>query len=80
MPLMYSIFEIIQILFMGEFWIMVADHDQTLVFVLFMPFPQRRNYGFAVNSTKGPHIHKDHLPSQTHQTERSISVEPNLVF
>ena len=56
--------EIIQILFVIEFGVMVADNDQPLVRVFRVPFPQRGNRAFAVYSPEGPHVNQYDLTSQ----------------
>jgi hypothetical protein len=43
-----------QIMLVGELWIMVTNNHQSLVLIFFMPFPQRGNGVSVVNSTIVP--------------------------
>ena len=71
--------EVVYILFITEFWIMVAYNNQSLIGVRLMPAPQRGDYVAAVNSTKGPHFQQHDAAAQFGQTQRSIDVYPDLV-
>ena len=51
-----GLFQIIQVFFVRELRIMVADNDQPFIFIFVVPFPQRGNYVLAVNSAKSPHV------------------------
>lgn len=73
-------FQVVQVTFVVKFGIMIADHDQTFVFVQIMPFPQRGNYPLAVYSAKGPHIEQDDLTAQVGQSQRGIGVEPDIIY
>jgi hypothetical protein len=64
---------------MVELRIVIPNHNQTLIFVSVVPFPQRGNYVLAVNSTKGPHIQQDDFAAQICQAKWYIRIEPYLV-
>jgi len=74
-----SFLQVVQVALAVEFWVVVADNDQTLIHICIMPFPQRGKRSLAVNSTKGPHIQQDHLSSQISQPQGAFAIEPDIV-
>ena len=55
--------DIVDVSFVVELRVVVADHDQPCVLVLLMPAPQRGDRSHAVYSTKGPHVDGNYLAS-----------------
>jgi hypothetical protein len=74
-----SLFQVVQVLFVRELRVVIANDDQALVFVLIVPFPQRGNYIPAVNSTEGPHVYGNDFAAQVGQAQRGIHVQPGFV-
>jgi hypothetical protein len=54
-----GLFQVVKVRFVRKLRVMIANDNQTFVFILIVPFPQRGNYIPAINSTKGPHIDGD---------------------
>ena len=69
-----SLFQVAQVALVRKLRIMIADDDQTLVFVLVVPFPQRGNYVLAVYSTEGPHIDGNDFAAQVGQSQWGIHI------
>ena len=72
-------FEIIEVGFVAEFGVVIADDDQALLGIGVVPFPQRGNYVLAVNSTEGPHIQQNNLAAQIGEAQWFSGVEPDFV-
>ena len=56
--------DITDVFFISELWLMNADHDQPLVFVLAVPLPHVRQGVAAVDAAKSPKIDQHHLAAQ----------------
>ena len=55
------VLQIRQVFFVGKLRIMIADDNESLVFIFVVPFPQRGNYMLTINSAKRPHLNNDNL-------------------
>ena len=58
------ILQIRRFFFISEFGKMVADDNESLIFVFIMPFPQRGNHVLAINSAKCPHVNDHDFAAQ----------------
>ena len=74
-----GLFQVVQVFFVGELRIVIADDNQTFIFVCVVPFPQRGNYVLAVNSAKGPHVYGYDFATQVGQSQRRIHIQPDFV-
>jgi len=63
------ILKIIQLLFVAELRIVVANDYQALVGVFLMPSPQRGDHVFTIYSTECPHLEQYHLAVQFIQAQ-----------
>ena len=75
-----GLLEVLQVTFMIEFRVMIADEHQALSGVLFMPSPQRGDHIPAINSAKSPHVQQNDLAAQACQAERAFGVQPDFVL
>ena len=73
------LFQVIQFVFERKLWIVIADDNQSNVFIFVVPFPQRGNYVLAVNSAIGPHLQSYDFAAQVSQTQRRIHIQPDFI-
>ena len=74
-----GILQVTKVLFVRELRIMIADDDESLVFILAVPFPQRGNYVLAIYSTERPHFDDDNLAAQVRESQRRRDIQPGVV-
>ena len=74
-----GLFYVFKVCLVRELREMIPDNDESLVFILAVPFPQRGNYMLAVDSAKCPHVNCHHFAAQVSEAQRCVHVEPGCI-